>query len=74
LGADDVKNGHTITYDFTFIDKNPEYKKLVFDIIVKEFEQEYSKVLDNYKPIIANFIRKKNGWWRSAITSKLGLC
>lgn len=59
LGADDVKNGHTITYDFTFIDKNPEYKKLVFDIIVKEFEQEYSKVLDNYKPIIANFIRKK---------------
>jgi len=26
---------------------------------VKEFEQEYSKVLDNYKPIIANFIRKK---------------
>jgi hypothetical protein len=27
LGADDVKNGHTITYDFTFIDKNPEYTK-----------------------------------------------
>jgi ectoine hydroxylase-related dioxygenase (phytanoyl-CoA dioxygenase family) len=32
---------------------------LVFDIIVKQFEQEYNNVLADYKPIIANFIRKK---------------
>lgn len=48
-----------ITYDFTFIDKNPEYKRLVFDIITKEFAPEVEKLLANYKPIIANYIRKK---------------
>src|SRR5579863_3158934 len=48
-----------ITYDFTFIDKNPEYKSLVFDIIAKEFASGVEKHLANYKPIIANFIRKK---------------
>jgi hypothetical protein len=48
-----------ITYDFTFIDKNPEYKKLVFDLITKEFAPEVEKYLANYRPIIANFIRKK---------------
>lgn len=49
----------TITYDFTFIDKNPEYKKLVYDIITKEFAPEVEKYLANYKAIIANYIRKK---------------
>ncbi len=48
-----------ITYDFTFIDKNIDYKEKVFDIITKAFEKHTSKLLDNYKPIIANFIRKK---------------
>ncbi|MDB5282614.1 MAG: hypothetical protein JWO06_1689 [Bacteroidota bacterium] len=49
-----------ITYDFTFIDKNPEYKQLVFDIITKEFAPEVEKYLAGFKPIIANFIRKKS--------------
>jgi hypothetical protein len=48
-----------ITYDFTFIDKNPAYKQIVFDLITAEFEQEVKKYLADYKPIIANFIRKK---------------
>ena len=48
-----------ITYDFTFIDKSPEYKRLVFDVIAKEFKPEVNKYLADYKPIIANFIRKK---------------
>lgn len=48
-----------ITYDFTFIDKNPDYKRLVFDIITKEFAPEVEKLLADYKPIIANYIRKK---------------
>jgi hypothetical protein len=49
-----------ITYDFTFIDKNPAYKELVFDYITKEFANQVEKYLDNYKPIIANYIRKKS--------------
>lgn len=48
-----------INYDFTFIDKNPDYKRLVFDIITKEFAPEVEKLLADYKPIIANYIRKK---------------
>jgi hypothetical protein len=48
-----------ITYDFTFIDKNIEYKRAVFDKITSEFHQRASELLADYKPIIANFIRKK---------------
>jgi ectoine hydroxylase-related dioxygenase (phytanoyl-CoA dioxygenase family) len=52
---------HLITYDFTFIDKNIDYKRKVFDEITKYFEPHMKKVLANYKPIIANFIRKHPG-------------
>lgn len=55
-----VSEGHEITYDFTFIDKNPEYKQRVFEIITQEFKPAMDKILDNYRPIIANYIRKKN--------------
>ena len=47
-----------ITYDFTFIDKNPDYKNLVFDVITAELNQYMNQFLQNYKPIIANYIRK----------------
>jgi ectoine hydroxylase-related dioxygenase (phytanoyl-CoA dioxygenase family) len=50
---------HLITYDFTFIDKNPEYKRKVFKIITEHFEPQMNKMLADYRPIIANFIRKK---------------
>ncbi len=48
-----------ITYDFTFIDKNIDYKRQVFDVITKRFESRVSELLADYKPIIANYIRKK---------------
>lgn len=48
-----------INYDFTFIDKNPEYKRKVFHQISSRFKSRMDQILDNYKPIIANFIRKK---------------
>lgn len=48
-----------ITYDFTFIDKNIDYKRKVFDIISSELSESVDKYLIDYKPIIANFIRKK---------------
>jgi ectoine hydroxylase-related dioxygenase (phytanoyl-CoA dioxygenase family) len=34
-------------------------RKLVFDIITKFFEPHMARLLDNYKPIIANYIRKQ---------------
>lgn len=48
-----------ITYDFTFIDKNIDFKKVVFDIITEKFASHKDKWLNNYKPMIANYIRKK---------------
>ncbi|MFT5860224.1 MAG: hypothetical protein ACI865_002332 [Flavobacteriaceae bacterium] len=61
LGPEDEKHksNQEITYDFTFIDKNSDYKQQVFDIITKSFEKHVDKYLADYKPIIANFIRKK---------------
>lgn len=54
-----VENGNEITYDFTFIDKNPEYKRMVFDIITEYFKPHFDKILADYTPIIANYIHKR---------------
>lgn len=54
-----VKGSNLITYDFTFIDKNPDYKRLVFDIITNYFNPYVKKILLDYKPIIANYIHKQ---------------
>lgn len=48
-----------ITYDFTFTDNNWRYKEVVFNIITQAFQAKHQNILLNYKPIIANFIRKE---------------
>ena len=55
-----VEDAHFISYDFTFIDKNIEYKREVFNLISSRFENQMNNLLDNYRPIIANYIRKKS--------------
>lgn len=55
-----VEKSNDITYDFTFIDKNIEYKKAVFDVITKYFAPHVEKWLEDFKPIIANYIRKQS--------------
>jgi hypothetical protein len=59
ITSDDIKNEHFISYDFTFIDKNPDYKRKVFEIITSYFKPHMEKLLEDYRPIIANYIRKK---------------
>lgn len=59
ITSDDAQLKERITYDFTFIDKSIEYKKLVFDVITERFDKYVKKYLADYTPIIANFIRKK---------------
>lgn len=54
-----VENSRLVTYDFTFIDKNPEYKRQVFNIITERFKPHMEKILADYRPIIANYIRKQ---------------
>jgi ectoine hydroxylase-related dioxygenase (phytanoyl-CoA dioxygenase family) len=51
---------YTITYDFTFIDRNADHKREVFKLIDSVFRPHYEKILDNYRPIIANYIRKES--------------
>ena len=55
----DFQTDAAVTYDFTFIDRSSEYKQKVFDTITARFKPLYDQFLDNYKPIIANFIRKE---------------
>ncbi len=57
-GETDIDFEGDITYDFTFIDKNPEYKKEVFRVIDEVFKPHYNRILNNFEPIIANYIRK----------------
>ena len=49
-----------VTYDFTFIDKNIEYKQEVYDVITEYFKPHVKKWLADYRPIIANYIRKQH--------------
>jgi ectoine hydroxylase-related dioxygenase (phytanoyl-CoA dioxygenase family) len=58
-GETDIPFEGEITYDFTFIDRNPEYKRKVLEAIDTVFKPIYDKILFRYKPIIANYIRKK---------------
>jgi ectoine hydroxylase-related dioxygenase (phytanoyl-CoA dioxygenase family) len=51
--------GNEITYDFTFIDKNIEFKQAVYDVITEYFKPHVKKWLADYRPIIANYIRKQ---------------
>ena len=61
IGPEDteIKVDEVCDIDFTFLDKNIEHKKEVFKSVVSVFEPYYKNILDDYKPIIANFIRKK---------------
>lgn len=47
-----------ITYEFTFIDSNIDYKKTVFNKVVETFKPLVDKYLIDYQPIIANYIHK----------------
>lgn len=53
-------NSNAITYDFTFIDKNIAYKQAVYDVITEYFKPHVAKWLADYRPVIANYIRKQS--------------
>ncbi len=58
ITADETGMTIPITYDFTFIDKNIEFKQAVYDKITQYFAPHVKKWLAGYRPIIANYIRK----------------
>lgn len=55
------QTGEDLSYDFTFINKNIDYKRACFDEISTLFTPKANETLDHYRPIIANFIRKETG-------------
>jgi hypothetical protein len=59
LSSETGVDGNEITYDFTFIDKNIEFKQAVYDVITQYFKPHVKKWLADYRPIIANYIRKQ---------------
>ena len=60
ITASDIgKESRLVTYDFTFIDKNQEYKQAVYDVITQYFKPHVKKWLADYRPLIANYIRKQ---------------
>ncbi len=58
LTPEDSGISQEITYDFTFIDKSIDFKRKVFKVITDVFDKRVQQLLLDYKPIIANFIRK----------------
>lgn len=58
ITASENGGGNEVTYDFTFIDKNIAYKQAVYDVITSYFKPHVEKWLADYRPIIANYIRK----------------
>ncbi len=60
LASETGIEGGEITYDFTFIDKNIGYKQSVYEAITTYFKPHVEKWLSDYRPIIANYIRKKS--------------
>lgn len=57
-GETDINFEGEVTYDFTFIDRNIDYKKAVYKVVDEVFKPHYDKILKNFYPIIANYIRK----------------
>lgn len=50
-----------VKYHFTFLDTNKEYKNRVFDFISSKVQPKLDEVLDNYEPLVINFVQKEPG-------------
>lgn len=50
-----------VKYHFTFLDENKDYKHKVFDHISKIIQPKIDTLLNNYEPLIINFVQKEPG-------------
>lgn len=50
-----------VKYHFSFLDTNMEYKKTVFNKLSEKFQPKMDAVLDNYEPLVINFVQKEPG-------------
>lgn len=50
-----------VKYHFSFLDTNMEYKKTVFNTLSEKFQPKMDSILDNYEPLVINFVQKEPG-------------
>ncbi|MBP6456132.1 MAG: phytanoyl-CoA dioxygenase family protein [Chitinophagaceae bacterium] len=50
-----------VKYHFSFLDTNLDYKQNVFNILSEKFQPKLDSVLDNYEPLVINFVQKEPG-------------
>ena len=50
-----------VKYHFTFLDTNKNYKNTVFDFVTKKIQSKLDDVLNDYEPLIINFVQKELG-------------
>jgi hypothetical protein len=50
-----------VKYHFTFLDTNKEYKNRVFDFVSSKIQPKLDAWLDNYEPLVINFVQKEPG-------------
>ncbi len=50
-----------VKYHFSFLDTNIEYKENVFKKLSEKFQPKMDVILDNYEPLVINFVQKEPG-------------
>ncbi len=50
-----------VKYHFTFLDDNKEYKNKVFEHISRIIQPKIDTLLNNYEPLVINFVQKEPG-------------
>lgn len=50
-----------VKYHFSFLDTNKEYKNMVFDQLSAKFQPKMDVILQNYEPLVINFVQKEPG-------------
>ena len=51
----------SVSYHFSFLDSNREYKRKVFETLSKVFSPALDKYLNSYEPLVINFVNKEHG-------------
>lgn len=55
-------NAEDATYHFTFLDTNIDYKKEVFNTVMRYFQPALDRYMIDYQPLIVNFVLKDPGY------------
>ncbi len=55
-------NDKNVSYHFSFLDSNKDLKQAVFNEVSKLVQPRLDEVLENYEPLVINFVNKEPGF------------